>query len=152
MGPSIRASDIHLSYVSLPRKPQQYARAVSRCAGRLTDAEALTLVPKVVADLIEFFENLRVLIGGDADPGVPHLDPHAATAAPHAEQDPAALGYLTALCNRFRRIRDNSTGSLSTSTDEGAPPCLPRFARRPRHGLGGVGTCGDGRDIPAASR
>jgi hypothetical protein len=56
---------------------------------RKSQTEAAAATPFGGSELVEFTENILLLIRWNADPAVPHFDLHATSTAAAADHDPA---------------------------------------------------------------
>ena len=84
------------------------------------EAKAAAALAGRIVELMELLEDRLKLLFGDAEAGVPDLDPQLVATPPAAEQQPCpSLVYFTALDSRLRIIWSSRRGSLRTRSPQG---------------------------------
>src|SRR5690349_12645616 len=90
------------------------------------ETKSLAAISLDVADLIELLKDVGQAILGDADAGVPHLNPQRLAASPAADQDLAVIGIADGI---GYQVLDNPLQQCRIGTDNGG--CWPNPERQP---------------------
>ena len=90
---------------------------------RQAEAEAARR-PRALLEPLELLEHQPLLVGGNAEAGVPHFDPHLAADAPPAADQDAALGRV------FERVGDEVLQQAAHQPPVGAHDHRRRLTKR----------------------